>query len=176
MKAWTTFGAQNYPPTKGAFGRRNQQRKVTLIEKLITITGVAPVEVLGANDASLQIRTHFPKLSIIARGDTLKVSGTVEELSRFGRFAQLVEHAVRYSELPRKVLDDIMGSAGPGEREEHVEEADVLVWQCGLACEGPYTQPGGWCRSRGRQRHGLCHRPCCGGKTYPRRWHWPSVR
>ena len=100
-----------------------------MIEKLITITGVAPVEVLGANDANLrQIRTHFPKLSIIARGDTLKVSGTVEELSRFEeRFAQLVEHVVRYNELPRKVLDDIMGSAGPGER-ENVEEADVLVY------------------------------------------------
>ena len=71
-----------------------------ITKKLITITGVAPVEVLGANDANLrQIRTHFPKLSIIARGDTLKVSGTVEELSRFEeRFAQLVEHAVRYNE------------------------------------------------------------------------------
>jgi len=101
-----------------------------LIEKLITITGVDPVEVLGANDANLRIiRGHFPKLSIIARGDTLKLSGTENDITQFEeRFKQLVEHAARYNELPRKVLDDIMGThASPGER-ENPDEADVLVY------------------------------------------------
>ena len=58
-----------------------QQSIVTLIEKLITITGVDPVEVLGANDANLRIiRALFPKLNIIARGDTLKVSGAETDI------------------------------------------------------------------------------------------------
>ncbi|MCB9179111.1 MAG: PhoH family protein [Flavobacteriales bacterium] len=101
-----------------------------MIEKLITITGVDPVEVLGANDANLRIiRGHFPKLSIIARGDTLKLSGTENDITQFEeRFKQLLEHAARYNELPRKVLDDIMGThASPGER-ENPDEADVLVY------------------------------------------------
>lgn len=101
-----------------------------MIEKLITITGVDPLEVLGVNDANLRIiRGHFPKLSIIARGDTLKLSGTDNDITQFEeRFKQLVEHAARYNELPRKVLDDIMGThASPGER-ENPDEADVLVY------------------------------------------------
>lgn len=108
---------------------RNQQPKVTLIEKLITITGVDPVEVLGANDANLRlIRTHFPKLSLIGRGDTLKVSGAEADINAFTeRFDQLVQHATRYNELPRKVLDDIMGTSGNGER-ENPDESDVLVY------------------------------------------------
>ncbi len=99
-----------------------------MIEKLITIAGVDPVEVLGANDANLRIiRSLFPKLNLVARGDTVKVSGTDEEIAAFEvRFAELVEHVARYNELPRKVLDDIMGgAAGPaGEG----EESDVLVY------------------------------------------------
>lgn len=100
-----------------------------MIEKLITITGVDPVEVLGANDANLRlIRTHFPKLSLIARGDTLKVSGAEADINAFTeRFDQLVQHATRYNELPRKVLDDIMGTSGNGER-ENPDESDVLVY------------------------------------------------
>jgi phosphate starvation-inducible PhoH-like protein len=100
-----------------------------LIEKLLTITGVDPLEVLGANDANLRIiRALFPKLSIIARGDTLKLSGTEADLVQFEeRFNQLIEHAARYNELPRKVIDDIMGSDGPGEREGG-EDGDVLVF------------------------------------------------
>lgn len=94
---------------------------------LITIEGPDPVEVLGANDANLRIiRGIFPKLNIVARGDTLKVSGTEEELALFaGRFDQLVEHVARYNELPRKVLDDIMGS---GDSVPAGEESDVLVY------------------------------------------------
>ena len=100
-----------------------------MIEKLLTIKGVDPLEVLGANDANLRIiRTLFPKLSIIARGDTLKLSGTETDLVLFEeRFNQLIEHAARYNELPRKVIDDIMGSDGPGERES-AEDGDVLVF------------------------------------------------
>jgi phosphate starvation-inducible PhoH-like protein len=43
---------------------------------MITITGVDPVDVLGANDSNLRIiRTLFPKLNLVARGDTIKVTG-----------------------------------------------------------------------------------------------------
>ena len=99
-----------------------------MIEKLITITGVDPVEVLGANDANLRvIRTIFPKLSLVARGETLKVSGAEHDIALFEeRFRQLVEHVARYNELPRKVLDDIMGTGERGEG--NGDDADVLVY------------------------------------------------
>ncbi len=98
-----------------------------MIEKLITITGVEPVEVLGANDSNLRlIRNLFPKLNLVARGDTLKATGPAGEISRFEeRFTELMAHVARYNELPRKVLDDIMGGV---ERGDGGEEADVLVY------------------------------------------------
>ena len=98
-------------------------------EKLITISGVDPVAVLGANDAHLRlIKPLFPKLNLIARGDTLKVSGAEADIALFEeRFNELVAHVARYNELPRKVLDDIMGT---GERGEvaGADDADVLVY------------------------------------------------
>lgn len=100
-----------------------------MIEKELTITGVEPVEVLGANDANLRIiRTLFPKLSIIARGETLILKGTENDIGLFEeRFEQLIEHVARYNEIPRKALDDIMGTNGPSGPGTPGEEAGVLV-------------------------------------------------
>lgn len=91
------------------------------------ITGIDPVDVLGANDANLRIiRGLFPKLHLVARGDTLKVSGSPEEIEAFeARFGELVEHVARYNELPRKVLDDILGG---GTSPAEGEDLDVLVY------------------------------------------------
>jgi phosphate starvation-inducible protein PhoH and related proteins len=99
-----------------------------LNEKLITINGPDAVAVLGANDSNLRIiKGIFPKLSIIARGDTLKVTGTEGDIALFEeRFQQLVDHVSRYNELPRKVLDDIMGTGEKGENGG--DEPDVLVY------------------------------------------------
>lgn len=96
-------------------------------EHSIQINAVEPVEVLGANDQNLRIiRNHFPKLNLIARGDVLKVIGADEDIAPFlERWDQLVQHVVRYNELPRKVLDDIMGVGQPNEGTP--EESDVLV-------------------------------------------------
>lgn len=98
-------------------------------EQLITITGVDPVDILGANDANLRIiRALFPKLSLVARGDTVKVSGAPDDIALFEeRFNELVAHVARYNELPRKVLDDIMGG-GDAPRGGGEGEDDVLVY------------------------------------------------
>jgi len=98
-----------------------------LSERTIPITGIDPVEVLGPGDQNLRlIRGHFPKLSLIARGDTVKVIGAEEDVALFTeRFAQLMQHVERYHELPRKVLDDIMGDGGGGTAPA---EEDVLVF------------------------------------------------
>ena len=96
-------------------------------ERTIPIAGIDPVEVLGPNDQNLRIiRGHFPKLSIIARGDTVKVIGAEEDVVLFvERFGQMIQHVERYHELPRKVLDDIMGD---GDASGAPADDDVLVF------------------------------------------------
>lgn len=96
-------------------------------ERTLQITETDPVAVFGPNDQHLRIvREHFPKLNIVARGDTVKVIGPAEVVDVFfERFGQLIGHVARYNELPRKVLDDIMGN-GDNTTETN-EEAGVLV-------------------------------------------------
>lgn len=98
-----------------------------LSERTIHITAVEPLAVLGPNDQNLRaIREFFPKLNLVARGDQLKVIGPGDQVDLFlERFEQLQRHVAKYNELPRKVLDDIMGSGD--KQEEDGDESGVIV-------------------------------------------------
>jgi phosphate starvation-inducible PhoH-like protein len=100
-----------------------------LSERIIHITAAPPIAVLGPNDHNLRaIREHFPKLSLVARGDALKVIGPGEDVEAFvERFDRLVQHVVKYNDLPRKVLDDIMGNDDAGGPDEGGDGGDVIV-------------------------------------------------
>jgi phosphate starvation-inducible PhoH-like protein len=91
-----------------------------LSEHILRITAADPMVVLGPNDQNLRIiREHFPKLNLVARGEELKVIGPAGQVDLFlERFEQLQQHAGKYNELPRKVLDDILGGGKDGEAEE----------------------------------------------------------
>ena len=95
-------------------------------ERTLQITDADPLAVFGANDQHLRIiRERFPKLNIVARGDTLKVIGPPELVDAFiERFEQLVQHVARYHDLPRKALDDIMGGEDAAEAPD---DKDVIV-------------------------------------------------
>ncbi len=103
------------------------KRPTGLSERSIQITATDPLAVFGAHDQHLKIvRELFPKLNIVARGDTVKVIGPDDVVDVFvERFAQLVAHVEKYNELPRKVLDDIMGNGD--NTTEASEDNDVLV-------------------------------------------------
>jgi phosphate starvation-inducible PhoH-like protein len=98
-----------------------------LSERTIHITAADPIAVLGPNDANLRlIREFFPKLNLVARGDEIKVIGPSAQADLFvDRFGQLVQYVARYNELPRKVLDDIMGSDATDD--SGAEGTDVIV-------------------------------------------------
>ena len=89
-----------------------RHRVLALSERTITITGAVPVEVLGANDQNLRIiRELFPKLNILARGDTVKVTGADADVDAFAeRFDELVKHVERYHDLV-DTLEGIVWSA-----------------------------------------------------------------
>ena len=55
-----------------------------MIEKIITLDSVEPVEIYGVNDIKLNvIKKYFPKLKIIARGYSIKVLGDEAEIANF---------------------------------------------------------------------------------------------
>lgn len=98
-------------------------------ERTIHLTAVDPIAVLGPNDQNLRaIREFFPKLNLIARGNEVRVIGPGEQVEVFlERFEQLQRHVVKYNELPRKVLDDIMGNGDGGTSEDGGDTPDVIV-------------------------------------------------
>jgi phosphate starvation-inducible PhoH-like protein len=81
-----------------------------LQEKIIEITGIAPIELFGVNDQKLNlIRTYFPKLKIIARGNDLKVVGEPEVIEQFEKkVSLLVRHIAEFNALNDGQIESLM--------------------------------------------------------------------
>ena len=84
-------------------------------EIIILFEDVHPVDLLGVNNANLQIiRKHFSSLKLVARGDQLKVLGTEEELSKFeNKWKELVAFLNQYNRLDVSDVKNIINSDNP---------------------------------------------------------------
>lgn len=91
---------------------------------------INPVELYGVNDQKIdKIRQFFPKLKIVARGNTLKVIGDDAEIAVFeGRLEAMIAYFHKYGQLSEnnieRLLHEVPGSA------DHTPESsnDVLVF------------------------------------------------
>ncbi len=55
-----------------------------MIEKQIILENIDPIDIYGANNAKIaQIKTYFPKLKIVARGNIIKVYGSEQIILEF---------------------------------------------------------------------------------------------
>ena len=81
-------------------------------EKTISIEAFSPLEIYGVNDSNLNlIRTIFPQMKIIARGETIKLSGTDKDLEEFERrFYLLLTSYERFGRITENDIMQIMGS------------------------------------------------------------------
>ncbi|MDK2841935.1 MAG: phosphate starvation-inducible protein PhoH [Anaerophaga sp.] len=90
-----------------------------MIEKLIYLESVDLIEFLGVKNAKLDlIKSRFPKLRIVARGNWLKAMGDAEEVADFEeKINQLLEHYERYNVLTEDSINNILSGkkvAQPG--------------------------------------------------------------
>ena len=99
-------------------------------ELLIRIESDNPVEFYGINDRHLHlIKKHFPKLKIVARGDTLKVLGEQEELDIFEmRMNALKNYFSHNGRLSEDVIEDIMNGNGERLAANSPDQNDVIVF------------------------------------------------
>ncbi|MBQ2393435.1 MAG: PhoH family protein [Alistipes sp.] len=97
--------------------------------KEIVMERVDPRELYGPQNAYLeQIRTKFPTLKIIARGSSLKVLGSEQEVARFEKqFAGLVAYYEKYGHLSSQVIDQCFAE-GFSASEQRPVDKDVLVF------------------------------------------------
>ena len=83
-------------------------------DRLIELVGISPAEFFGVNDANLRyLKTFFPKLKIIARGNTILLNGDDEVMDEFERkFELLVAHFNKFNFLSENSIDNLMLSDG----------------------------------------------------------------
>ncbi len=100
-----------------------------MAELIIQFENVIPGELYGPNDQNLNmVRSLFPKLKIIVRGDFVKVIGEDEEVEYFlSRFVMLVNHLERYGSVNAQVIEDIMLSVN-SDAVKSMDNDDVLVF------------------------------------------------
>lgn len=102
-------------------------------ERLITLKGAEPREVFGANDHYFKrLKSHFPKLRLIARGEEVKAIGDKDEIQRFEEALQrIIKHVQRYRELSDSTVDALADSNGSAMRnaleKAHGGDPSVLV-------------------------------------------------
>tara|TARA_B100000508_G_scaffold114604_1_gene93464 strand:- start:12132 stop:13094 length:963 start_codon:yes stop_codon:yes gene_type:complete len=81
-----------------------------LQERKIEISDVNPIEIFGVNNAKLkQIKRYFSDLKLVARGNTLTVSGDPALIDMFeSKLTQLIKHIDKYGGLTENNIDNVM--------------------------------------------------------------------
>lgn len=80
-----------------------------MFEKLIHLDGIDPLEFFGVNNAKMNlIKSYFPKLIIVYRGNDVIIKGDDEEILRFeNKFHQIVNHYNQFNVLPDNIIHQI---------------------------------------------------------------------
>jgi phosphate starvation-inducible protein PhoH and related proteins len=100
-------------------------------EKKITLEDISPVNLYGVNDSKLElIKKRFPKLKIVARGETIKASGDEADLNQFEMAINvLTAYFNRYGNLTDNAVEQILGGSSKRNGTAATAEGDdVLVF------------------------------------------------
>ena len=86
-----------------------------MIERVIILENVDPVVFFGINNSNIQLlKTLFPKLRIVARGNVIKVIGEEEELARFEeKIHELEKFSIEMNLLKEGDILDIVKGKTP---------------------------------------------------------------
>lgn len=86
-----------------------------MIERIYILETVDPVIFYGVNNSNMQlIKTLFPKLRIVARGNVMKVIGDEEESELFlKKIREIEKYCEEFNSLSEEVIIDIAKGKGP---------------------------------------------------------------
>lgn len=86
-----------------------------MIERIYILETVDPVIFYGVNNSNMQlIKTLFPKLRIVARGNVMKVIGDEEDSELFlKKIREIEKYCEEFNSLSEEVIIDIVKGKGP---------------------------------------------------------------
>lgn len=100
-----------------------------MAEQIIQVENINPADLYGPNDVHLvAIKSLFPKLKIIARGDLVKIMGDDEEVDVFiSKFNRLTMYVERYGKINAEMISKIMLDIDKN-GETSSEDGDIIVY------------------------------------------------
>jgi phosphate starvation-inducible PhoH-like protein len=100
-----------------------------LAERVYTLEIINPQIFYGVNNTNINIiKSKFPKLQFVARGDEVKVVGEESELENFAEKMELLEKFyLKRGELNGHILNEVFGANGAGVTGAEPEDSDTLL-------------------------------------------------
>lgn len=97
-----------------------------MIEQIIILENIEPVIFFGINNSNLQlIKTLFPKLRIVARGNVIKVTGNAEEVPFFEeKIHDLENYCLQHNALTEEAIVDIV----KGKMPNVVKQENLIIY------------------------------------------------
>lgn len=88
-----------------------------------------PTVLLGVRGAKLKIiRQSFPKLKLVARGNSLKAFGDQTDLDAFNaKISTILEHIEKYNQLTENDIERILGPQSPDEEDDKDTGNDAVI-------------------------------------------------
>ena len=110
-------------------------------ELTLELTEVSPQVFCGEDESNIKyIKTLFPKLKIVARGNKLIVFGEELQLKDFQtQIQKLIAYCAKYNRLDERTIDSILSASTP-ETAEKVREEDIIVHGVSGKIIRPHTQ------------------------------------
>ncbi len=100
------------------------------MDKQIILEGIDPLEFFGVNNTKIDLITSFfPKIKIIARGNSLNIQGEETELRQFEKkFAIILDHYVQFNVLTPDTIREILASGISSMEENGLADTDIIVF------------------------------------------------
>ncbi len=100
------------------------------MDKQIILEGIDPLEFFGINNSKIDlIASFFPKIKIIARGNSLNIQGEDAEIKLFEKkFAFILDHYVQFNILTPDIIREILSSGISSLEENGLADKDIIVF------------------------------------------------
>jgi phosphate starvation-inducible protein PhoH and related proteins len=102
-----------------------------MTEQVIFLEGIDPLILFGPNNQLFdKIKSYFPKLKVVARGNEIKLVGEENEIERFDEILHLfMEYIQRFNRFTEQDIEQLMDKqAAYMQEKEEIDDADTLVF------------------------------------------------
>jgi phosphate starvation-inducible PhoH-like protein len=100
-----------------------------LNELILELEEITPKEFFGAQNAHIKLlKKHFPKLKIVARGNTIKAYGDEDLLEEFDRrMTMLMKHFGTYNKIDENVIERVLTSQSSDDYKTSEKSGETII-------------------------------------------------